>query len=274
MPARTTLSRGSPPSRSTRSSTSSVLRRSQLSSSAPRKARPVLEVPVEAAPGDAERRGERLDPDGVRPAGRERPQARVDPARSAACVSARACSIQYCMDTCSPPLPGRSPSRPPSGRSAPSRAPTTPTRSSSTSAPPATNSRSSGRARCSRAARRHARPARLGLDRDRAEARPRRGRRDRARLGDPPQHAGPRAARRRFADRDAGRAAVQARGRRAAVRDLRAARQPGRPGRLGGRRAGPRADGAAASSRTPRSAGASSRWRLSGDAARAAPRRA
>src|SRR5215510_1406377 len=41
---------------------------------------PVVEVPVEAAPGDAERFRERLDPDGVRAAGGQRPQPLFDPA--------------------------------------------------------------------------------------------------------------------------------------------------------------------------------------------------
>jgi len=40
---------------------------------------PVGEVPVEAAPGDAERLGERLDPDRVRAAGGQRAQALFDP---------------------------------------------------------------------------------------------------------------------------------------------------------------------------------------------------
>src|SRR6266511_3144751 len=41
---------------------------------------PVVEVPVEAAPGDAERPRQQLDPDGVRAAGGKRPQPLFDPA--------------------------------------------------------------------------------------------------------------------------------------------------------------------------------------------------
>ena len=52
----------------------------------------VAEVPVEAAPGDAERLGQRLDPDGVGPAGRQGPQP-VSIHCCAACGSGRPSSL-------------------------------------------------------------------------------------------------------------------------------------------------------------------------------------
>ena len=52
---------------------------------------PVVEVPVEAAPGDAERLGQRLDPDGVGAAGGQRSQALLDPA-----AAWRACRRGHC----------------------------------------------------------------------------------------------------------------------------------------------------------------------------------
>ena len=50
-------------------------------------------MPIEAAPGDAERLGQRLDPDGVRAAGGEGPQTFFDPAAARCAVGGATASV-------------------------------------------------------------------------------------------------------------------------------------------------------------------------------------
>ena len=78
-PGAPTLARGSPPSRSTRSSTSSRAPALPRVEHLVEQRAAVLEVPVEAAAGDAERLRQRLDPDRVRA---RRRRGRASPPRS------------------------------------------------------------------------------------------------------------------------------------------------------------------------------------------------